>query len=226
MCYTPEMSAAFAIIGAVMTYYMYKRRDKMKFVWIIFLFYTLMEVLQTLQFRTLNKCSSAENQLLTQVALVFVIVQPLLWNYYFYTTKANNQFRRGVFTLGMVLSILWIVAYLMRYGGWEKGDGEDMMRGPLCTRKEGDEHFYWTFPMSKDHALTANFFMYLAIWFIPLFFSDDGASGAVWIVAGALLAYALATRTKKARMTFASTWCYISVPLLIIGFFYMINEKA
>ena len=184
-----------------------------------------MEVLQTLQFRKLNECSSAENQLFTQVALFLVIVQPLLWNYYFYKCKSNTGFRKGVFTLGMILSILWIFSYMMRYGGWKKEDGEDMLRGPLCTRREGNSHFYWTFPMSKDHALSANFFMYIAIWFVPLFFSFEGFTSGAFMVAGALIAYVLAMANKRAKMEFASTWCFISVPLLIITFIGLVTDK-
>ncbi len=225
MCFTQEMSAAFALIGSGLTYYFYKRQEKFCKIWLIFLFYTIMEWFQTIQFNSLNQCDSFENKFLTNIAMILVIVQPLLWNYYYYTCMADNDYRKGIFTLGIILSIVWIIGYLSRYGGWKPEDGEDLLRGPLCTRKEGKGHFYWTFPMGKDHALSANFFMYLIIWFVPLFFSKQGVGGAIWIIVGALISLLFTSSNLRAKMEFASTWCFISIPLAIIGVILMICEE-
>lgn len=213
MCYSPQMSAAFAIIGLALALYFYRRRKQTCFLWAIFLFYAGMELLQTFQFKTLNQCDNKENQTLTLIAMVFVLVQPFLWNWYGYSCKSDNSFQRGVFTLGMVLSGLWIVGYLYRYGKWTKDDGEDMLQGPLCTRKEGDGHFFWSFPVSGDNTVSANFFMYLMIWFVPLFFGRGGVVTGLAFVTGAALAFVL----SKDKRAFASTWCYLSIPILVMG---------
>lgn len=213
MCYSPQMSAAFAAIAFAISFYFYTHRKQNCFLWIIFLFYGLMEVLQTFQFRTLNQCANKENQLLTFIAMVFVIVQPFLWNWYGYTCRSSNSFQRGVFTLGMVLSVFWIIGYLFRFGKWRKEDGEDVLRGPLCTRKEGDGHFFWTFPVSKDNYISANFFMYLLIWFVPIAFGNGSIVSKFGSAIGITIGWLLAKKNKE----LASTWCYISVPLLVIG---------
>jgi len=54
------------------------------------LFYSLMEFLQTVQYFYVNQCSSATNTFLTEIAYVLVIVQPLMWNLFFYYRSDKN----------------------------------------------------------------------------------------------------------------------------------------
>ncbi len=86
MCYTPSMSFGLFITGVIFTYFFYvnKKIIKDEYFYMIVLFYSFMELLQTIQYFYVNQCDNPINVILTNIAYLHVIVQPLMWNTYFY----------------------------------------------------------------------------------------------------------------------------------------------
>ena len=214
MCYSPAMSATFAILGAYLTYRLYNIRDKTRFLWVLFLFYTLMEVLQFAQFDSVNKCGDPTNRALTFVAFIFILAQPLLWNWYGYKENAKNEFQRGAFMVGFILSICLVIGLVLKYGGHKKGDPDDVLTGPLCTKKESSGHLYWKIPFSRFDALSPSFFMWVAIIAVPMLMVDNGLMKAGSFLLGMTIAYAI----SKTKDEFPSVWCLMALPLLAIGY--------
>ncbi len=213
MCYSPEMSASLAVLGACLTYRLYTtRRNDM--LWVVFLFYTLMEILQFFQYGTVNKCEDVRNKALTMVAFVFILVQPLLWNWYGYVSKSDTEFQKGVFAAGVVLSIIFILGMILQYGGYKKGDPDDVLTGPLCTHRKSSGHLYWKLPFSQFGSLSPSFFMWTAIIVGPMLFGPRGGVASTAFLAGMALSYTM----SRTRDEFPSVWCLMSLPLLATGY--------
>jgi len=219
MCYSPEMSFGFALlgIGAIL----YLRNDTQhKYISYLIFFYVLMELLQTVQYYLVNDCENIWNRLLTEVAYLFVIVQPLLWNSYFYFNSIASEL--GLFKVGIALSIAWITVSLIGrllykvvgtdhpWDSWFYGD-------KVCTYK-GASHLYWKWTSANLGDLHANFLMHMLIWFIPALLSVTHYTAALLVMAGAIISAGI-TGYMGDIQAFPSAWCYISIPLvgLIIG---------
>lgn len=214
MCFSPTFSATFAIIGFIFSYYFYQRRKETCYLWAIFFFYALMETLQTFQFRTLNQCNNNENKILAFIALIFVVVQPFLWNWYGWRCRSQTKLQKTIFTLGMILGLIWIVVYLLGYNA-NISEETGAIQGPLCTRKidKPGHHLYWTFPISNNY-IAILFAVYLMIWFIPMFFGKNGVTSGTYMVLTCALSYYFISKNSK---EFASTWCLTSIPILAMG---------
>ena len=93
MCYNSEISFSFATVGILTTAYIYAYKSDLTKTGIqyILLFYAFMELLQGFQYFFVNQCSNAVNVFLTEVAYILVIVQPLMWNSFFYFNSPEKD---------------------------------------------------------------------------------------------------------------------------------------
>jgi len=217
MCYTPEMSFSFALLGIAGLLYI--NHTKHRFVAFIILFYVLMELLQTVQAYLVNDCENIWNRLLTEVAYIFVILQPLIWNIYFYLTSTPME--KGLFKAGMGLSIGWLLFNALgrlMYGRYESQTPTDSVyaNNKVCTLK-GASHLYWTWTTANLGDLNATFIMHLLIWFIPALLSSTHFFTAILLILGATLSAGITSYMGDLK-GFTAAWCYISVPLLGIVF--------
>lgn len=206
------MSGIFALLGAALAYRLYLQRDKTCFMWALFAFYAGMEFLQFLQHRTLNQCNSKENQFLTIVAFLYILVQPFLWNYFAFRCRAPTPFLKGVFSVSMVLCVLVAGSMGTRWGTGTDSKGTEFMTGELCTKRDKG-HLYWQWPIGLSNTHTANWFAFMLVWMAPLIFFGQRSIGTS-LAAGALLSYAISKNSAE----FPSAWCLMSLPLLIGGF--------
>jgi hypothetical protein len=224
MCYTPEMSFSFALLGIIALLYI--NHTKHKFIAFIILFYVLMELLQTVQAYLVNDCKNPWNIFLTEVAYIFVILQPVIWNIYFYLTSTPME--KGLFKAGIGLSIGWLVFNVLgrlMYGRYESQTRTDSLfaNDKVCTLK-GASHLYWTWTTANLGDLNATFIMHLLIWFIPALLSSTHFFTAIILILGAAVSAAITIYMGDIRGVTAA-WCYISVPLLAIIFAKDILEK-
>ncbi len=142
-----------------------------------------------------------------------MLLQPFFWNYYAWKCKSSTPFQRGVFTLAMALNLVMITSFLLRYGNKQSEDNHDPWSGPLCTHKEPGQHLKWSWPIGPSQAGSATWFMYLALWFVPLLFANEGLAVSGGLAGGALITY-LMVRDKQ---EFPAVWCIFSIPFLILG---------
>ena len=217
MCYTPEMSFGFVLLGFVGLWYV--KDTKKRFLSLLIVFYMLMELLQTVQAYLVNDCDNPWNPLLTEVAYLFVLVQPLLWNFYFYN---NSTTESGLFKAGIGLAIGWMVFDLagrLLHGTMRNRTEEDsiLIGDRVCTYK-GSSHLYWKWTSANLGSMTATHSMYLLIWFVPALLSVGFRSTALIIMAGALASAGITAYMGDVK-GFTAAWCFISIPLvaLIIG---------
>jgi len=108
------MSFALALAGALVTIAsLLDPRLRSQLVYVPFAFYTCMELLQGWQYSHVNRCGSPANAISTEIAYLLVIVQPLMWNaiYYYRSSACACAYacERNLFTVGMVMGVVWIV---------------------------------------------------------------------------------------------------------------------
>jgi hypothetical protein len=128
--------------------------------------------------------------------------------------------------VGIVLAVLWMVVNVSARLTYTPENGQkqkdSIFAGPSSCTKRNASHLFWNWPSANYNDLTANYLMYLLIWFIPGLVSSSfrGVSIVVAIFAciGALMAH-LANEVY----IFASVWCYISVPMILAMALYIKN---
>jgi hypothetical protein len=215
------------VAGAVLTVISYVNNDlRASFMYMVYGFYTLMELLQAVQYAFVNDCSSKWNVLLTEVAYVFIIVQPLIWNAVFYMKTRDDPEDRNVFKLAMVLSLVWIAANVYSRISYDDDDASMNACGffnhsQTCTYRDTDKsHLYWRWKTRHLSDMTANYFMYLCLWIVPAIFVESTRSSGIIIFLGMLIGIALTKFFGANSLEFPTIWCAISIPILIIGYAY------
>lgn len=217
MCYSSEISFTFFAIGIVLFGYIYTAVPSLRITnvhWVV-LFYTLMELLQTVQYWSVNECDRLVNYYLTEVAYLFVIVQPLMWNVYFCQRSVGRE--KSIFITAIAMSACWMVVNLlsrMLYNPTYNPQTEThsvFAGNRVCTRKM-QSHLYWEWTSYNLGDFTPSYLTYLMLWFIPGFTSSHYKTNLVsasLAVIGAIMTY-----HAGEPFIFASAWCYISVPMM------------
>jgi hypothetical protein len=204
------MSATFFIIGTIITIIAYKANNKL---WIITAFYSLMELLQTIQYKYVNRCDLIQNTILTEIAYVLVIVQPLLWNTVIFFMLKDKKYKYMLY-LSITLSFIWMIWNIVaRFTKREPGyDHCGFYNNPIsCTYQESEKtHLYWKFSSGYYREFTANYFMYLCLWFVPLLLIPEYFWIGVLIILS--LVFSLIINRTNNISEVSSTWCVMSIP--------------
>lgn len=225
MCFSPQISFTFFIAGVVLTYLSYvdpvKRASKM---YILFAFYSVMELLQTIQYFFVNQCDLPVNVLSTEFAYLLVIVQPLMWNIIFYM-KSKNETTKNIFKLAIVLCAIWIVMNVYTRISYDPAISNEYNKCGLfnhtktCTYRDTEtSHLYWRWKTHNFNDMTPNYFMYMCLWFVPaLLVAETRLTGMVLLM-GAVVGYIITRMYGNSVVEFPAIWCYISVPILALGY--------
>jgi len=230
MCYNSEMSFAFASIGLISLAYIYNYKKSIteSGIQYILIFYTCMELLQGIQYFFVNQCSNAVNIALTEIAYILVLVQPLMWNmFYYFNSEAGDK---KMFLVAIVSFIIWMIFDISARILYDKIDNNKTKKhgffaaDKVCTKKQ-KTHLYWEWTSANFGELNATFLSYSMIWFIPALFSRQFWSTSILMMCLALFSAFIAMLNKE-LFTFASLWCYISVPIfLCVIFNYVFLKK-
>ena len=221
MCYNSTISFSFFGVGVIASLYIYLFAPlvrKTGVYWLL-LFYSLMELLQGVQYFYVNQCNLWINQMLTEVAYVFVLLQPLIWNLYFYINSALCE--KPIFLLAMWLCVCWIIVNASARLLYNKDNRHSQTKKistfagkQVCTKKKLT-HLYWEWTSANFGDLNANFLTYLLLWFIPALVSGKHWLTSVVLICSALVG-AYMSIVSKEPFIFTSVWCYISVPIVIL----------
>ena len=177
-----------------------------------------MELLQGIQYYYVNQCSNKINIILTECAYVLVILQPLIWNIYYYFN--SDKYDKYIFITAIYLYICWIIVNIYGRLTYDKNkspqtqDNSVYASDKICTKKN-KTHLYWEWTSANYRDLNANFLTYLLLWFIPALISNKHRITSIILIISALVG-AYITYLSKEPYIFTSVWCYISVPIVLI----------
>lgn len=213
-----SFSFGFAGLAAIAYIIAYVPKLSQMYIPAILLFYTIMEFLQGVQYGLVNQCDSRTNQLLTEFAYVLVILQPLMWNTFFYINSTGCE--KQIFLTGIAFSGIWIIVNLAARIMYTPANAQTREMSVFssdtvsCTKKRAS-HLFWQWPSANFGDLTANYLIHLMIWFIPALLSTTFRWPAVILVLSAGLGAAASYIANEPEI-FAAVWCYISVPIVIL----------
>jgi len=223
MCYNSKISFTFAIIGIIALAYIYIYKKQLTYTGIqyILLFYTIMELLQGVQYFYVNQCSNATNIFLTEVAYILVLLQPLIWNIFYYFNSPESD--KNLFLVAIISFIIWMLSDIMsrlmynKTGSNKTNKNSTFASDKVCTKKQ-KTHLYWEWTSANFGEFTATYLSYMIIWFIPALFSKNFRSTSLIIMALSAFSGLIAFYNNE-FFTYPSLWCYISVPIMLCVLF-------
>lgn len=230
MCYNSGISFLFAAIGFLVTFYIFifdKIINKTGIQYILG-FYSIMELLQGVQYFYVNQCSNFMNIILTEFAYLLVILQPLIWNIFFYVNSGTLD--KQIFLTAICLSIPWIIVNVLARLLYDKNKyPQTKQNSPhagdkVCTKRKLS-HLFWEWTSENFQELNANFFMYLMVWFIPALISKKFRNISFVLIVSAVLGAYMTFLTDE-PVVFTSLWCYISVPIVLVVLLVINKEKS
>jgi hypothetical protein len=184
-----------------------------------------MEILQGTQYYFVNKCGNLTNKLLTEVAYILVILQPLMWNFFYYINSSSCE--KQIFVTGMALSVCWMIVHIFTRLLYTKKNGmkfEDSVYGgdSVCTKKQ-KSHLYWQWTSANLYDLNPTMLMYLLVWFIPALISNKHRTTSIILILSFLLSIFVSYLNGEI-FVITSLWCYISVPIVLVIIYNILNK--
>jgi len=230
MCFSAEMSAAFAAIGLFSTWWIYTRTSNTGLASGVFFFF-LMELLQSIQYLFIAPnidspiCDTWINQFLTVLGFLHICLQPYFCHVINASLTKNEKYldrylviKRLCLLGGGMLFVRFLLAHT-----WEQTLGDqastEWLRGPkLCTFR-GNYHLAWSVPMADPTYVIPGAAIHSFLMFAP-FFALYEKKGMV--VQGIFLfafgPYAASLITPN-LMEQASIWCFFSIAQIAIMLF-------
>lgn len=219
MCYNQTMSTIFFLMGLFTTIHSYHSKTmRRNYVPVITGFYTLMELSQSLEYFIINDCDNIWNKILSEVAYILVIVQPLMFHTIGYLRNQKEEDRR-VFKVSLTMFLVWICMNVYTRVTFVDNDLEKwsyLYSNKTCIlRYSPTSHLYWQWAATNLYDYHPNFFSYLLIWFVPpMFVKKERFTNIVVLVTffiGTIFT-AMSTRWEE----HASIWCFVSIPTSIV----------
>ena len=212
------MSFAFATVGIVTTIYIYVFNASLvqMHVPMLLIFYTLMEILQGIQYYYVNQCSNVVNVALNEVAYIFGIVQPFLWNYFFYLNSDSCD--KKIFICAMFLAVCWATMSVIQRLLYRPDNGISKQYSwfggsQSCTRKK-NTHLFWEWPRANLGEMNATYFTNLLIWFGPALITAKHRMTSIILILSSILGVIAAWLGGEVYV-FASAWCFVSIPIVL-----------
>jgi hypothetical protein len=239
MCFTQNISYSLGLIGVISSYVMYINRYYYASIGIFY--FSLMELLQGLQYSVIDDCANDMNIFLTYVGYLHICFQPVIvsiWLYEFIEDKKKN-----LNYLKLIIGICLAGAILLasRVFIIEKDTLCNPKTEPTCGEKtcsiSGKYHIVWNFKLRAPGtyyftpSVALHFFLYcvpflvlgiilnnykviimsLSTVFIPF----------VMYIAINLYLYLNDKETYKYYNNMneiASLWCFVSIPYILLTF--------
>ena len=217
MCYSTPMSFLFAFAGITAAIYInFYNNLNYNYLPMLLLFYSSMEILQGIQYYYVNQCDNNYNKLLTEFAYILVILQPFMWNFFYY--KNSNGCDKQIFITGMALSLCWMITNILSRLLYTKENGmkfKDSVYGTdsVCTKKN-KSHLYWQWTSANFYDLNPTMLMYLLVWFVPALISKKHRYTSIILIVSFFISLFFSYYNNEI-FVITSLWCYISVPIVL-----------
>jgi len=230
MCFSLEMSAAFAAVGLFSSWWIWSKTSNNGLAAGVFFFFT-MELLQSIQYVFIAEsitspiCDTFINQFLTVLGFLHICLQP----YFCHVINASLTKNQKYLEKYVVIKRLCLIGGAMLFtrfllaNTWEQTLGNqkstEWLRGDnICTFR-GNYHLAWSIPMADPTYVIPGAAIHSFLMFAP-FFALYEKKGMViqGIFLFAFGPYAASIITPN-LMEQASIWCFFSVAQIAIMLF-------
>lgn len=213
MCFTKPLSGVLAAAGVVTTAALLYLGAGAHLIAPAVL-YTVMEATQFAQYHVIDRCEDPVNVNLTRFTWFLEWIQPIMWNAIWWSTTTRNA---GVFAFTTVLSVVGCALAMLRICVNQRErhvTHELQVRGETCA-KTGRNHIKWHNNAATYHGMEPNWYSYLILWFLPLFWLRPVQTA--WVYAASFVTGIVITSLMRpAPSEIPSTWCLLSIPTIVI----------
>jgi len=146
MCFSLEMSAAFAVL--MWTYGLFWRNGPIEARLCIW-YFASMETLQAFQYSVIGQCDNPINKFLTLLGFLHLAFQPFFVNLYLgcFMTKAQKIYLPLCICLSLFSGVLLTNRLWKTWGDIDCTNNIEPMCGPVTCSFRGDVHIAWQMPM-------------------------------------------------------------------------------
>jgi len=230
MCFSFEMSAAFAALGLFSSYWIYSKTSNTGLASGVFFFFT-MELLQAVQYifiaDTIDSpvCDTIINKVLTVLGYLHICLQPYFCHVINASLTKNAKYldrylviKRLCLIGGSMLFIRFLLA-----NAWDQTLGNqkstEWLRGDKICTFRGNYHLAWSIPMADPTYVIPGAAIHSFLMFAP-FFALYEKKGMV-IQGVFLFAFGpyMASLITPNLMEQASIWCFFSIAQIAIMLF-------
>jgi hypothetical protein len=212
MCFSENISLGFAITGIISSYYFYVKKHYYAAIGI--LYFSLMELIQYLQYKVINQCDNKTNILLTYIGYLHICFQPLFVNIWLFSFTKNPNY--DFLYLSLVAGILLFLRIF-----WVTDDTLcDTRNEPICGPRtctfSGEKHLAWNVRLraAGQNWLTPSIGLHFFLFVIPALITFQFKP----IMAIILISPYAALLTSNIHEQ-PAIWCYTSIMQLLISFF-------
>jgi len=240
MCFTGEMSAAFAAVGLFSAWWVYTKTDNLELASGIFFFFT-MEFLQFIQYLVIapdlssdpeSPCATTINQVLTLLGFLHICLQPyfchVINSSLTKSCKYKDRYRivkRLCLIGGFLLFFRYFLAYVPALNTMNidpiTNKSTEWLRGnQLCTFKNKTMfHLGWSVPMADPSYYVMGASIHSFLMFAPFFalYEKKGMilQGCFLFLFGPVMAALISDNLMEQ----ASIWCFFSIAQISIMLF-------
>ena len=211
MCFNQPISFVFGSLGILASYNLYKKKAPLS-QHIHFLFYSGMEFLQFFQYFYIDSCSAA-NSSLTQLAYVYIWLQPIMYNTFYLLTTPRHA---AIFKYNIIFSLfvfVWAMDRMFFHYVHQYDRRDEINGGTITCTYRGNKHLYWHFDLASNRGVETNYLFYLTLICLPSFWTEHALYLNGTFLSGLSLAYYY-TRNIDETVSF---WCLLSLPYLLIS---------
>ena len=222
MCWSFTASIVFTTIGLIASLYLiYKKDDKS--LWIPFIYFSLMELLQVFTYLYIDQCNLPANQLLTYLSYLHISFQPFFMNaifMHFLPDKVRSKISGFVYTICFAASILMLIkAYPFAWAESCKA-GVTLCGANLCS-VSGEWHLAWMIPL-KDFGLIFNYAYIFSVFILPLIYGAWKVALFQTIIGPGVVALFFTTNPNE----LPAVWCLISIAIFMVIFIPKLRKIA
>jgi len=232
MCFSQEMSAAFAALGLFSSWWIWSKTSNTQLASGVFFFFT-MELLQSIQYFFIAPnidsplCDTFINQFLTIAGYLHICLQPYFCHVINASLTKNAKYidrylviKRLCLIGGGMLFARWALSYVWATTLGDQPSTEWLRGNKVCTFR-GNYHLAWSVPMADPTYVIPGAAIHSFLMFAP-FFALYEKKGMV--IQGIFLFAAgpyLASIVTPNLMEQASVWCFFSIAQISIMLFFI-----
>jgi len=235
MCFSFEMSVAFAALGLFSSWWIYTKTSNKALASGVFFFFT-MEFLQAIQYMFIAEdmnspvCDSPINKFLTVLGFLHICLQPYFCHVINASLTKNEKYldryiviKRLCLIGGGMLFTRFLISGLPNYSTMDVTDfkSTEWLRGEkLCTFR-GNWHLAWSVPMADPTYIIPGAAIHSFCMFAPFFALYEKRGMVIQGVFLFVFGPYLASWISPNLMEQASIWCFFSIAQIAIMLFFI-----
>jgi len=235
MCFSFEMSAAFAALGLFSSWWIYSRTNNTALASGVFFFFT-MEFLQAIQYMFIAEdlsspiCDTPVNKVLTVLGFLHICLQPYFCHVINASLTKNEKYldryiviKRLCLIGGGMLFARFLVSGLPNYSTMDVSNfkSTEWLRGEkLCTFR-GNWHLAWSVPMADPTYVIPGAAIHSFMMFAPFFALYEKKGMVIQGIFLFVFGPYLAAWITPNLMEQASIWCFFSIAQIAIMLFFI-----